>query len=107
MAGYYLDPGRQFRLFSSEADPRWRRPQLAALGAVLAQWSLAESEAPLISVPTGVGKTAIALAAPFLAAAKRVLVVVPTQELRRQTVERFRTQDVLRRIGALPADDGS
>lgn len=59
-------------------------------------------------MPTGVGKTAIALAAPFLAAeAKRVLVVVPTQELRRQTVERFRAQDVLRRIGALPADDGS
>jgi superfamily II DNA or RNA helicase len=107
MAGYYLDPGQQFRLFSTGVDPRWRRPQLAALGAVLAQWSLAESEAPLISVPTGVGKTAIALAAPFLAAAKRVLVVVPTQELRRQTVERFRTQDVLRRIGALPADDES
>lgn len=107
MAGYYREPERQFRLFSSQDDPRWRRPQLAALGAVLAQWSLAEGESPLVSVPTGVGKTALALAAPFLAGANRTLVVVPTQELRRQTVERFRSQDILRAIGALPGADGT
>lgn len=101
MAGYYESEERGFQLFSAPGNPAWREPQLAALGAVIAQWSLAGSEAPLVSVPTGVGKTAIALAAPYLARARRTLVVVPTQELRRQTVERFRTQDVLLRIGAL------
>lgn len=102
MAGYYDSPDRGFRLFTTVGVPAWREPQLAALGATLAQWSLAGSEHPLISVPTGVGKTAIALAAPYIAQARRTLVVVPTQELRRQTVARFRSQDVLRHIGALP-----
>ncbi len=101
MAGYYETDTRGFSLFRTRDDPAWREPQLAALGAVVAQWSLAGSETPLVSVPTGVGKTAIALAAPFLARARRTLVVVPTQELRRQTVQRFSTQDVLLRIGAL------
>lgn len=106
MAGYYDSDAHGFQLFSAVGSPAWREPQLAALGAVLAQWSLAGSEHPLVSVPTGVGKTAIALAAPFLACAKRTLVVVPTQELRRQTVEQFKSQGVLRAIGALPTDSG-
>jgi len=101
MAGFYAPGSHPFQLFTSPLNPSWRPPQVAALGAVLAQWSLAGGEPPLASIPTGVGKTAIALAAPFLAAANRTLVVVPTQELRRQTVERFRSQDVLRAIGAL------
>ena len=101
MSDYYQSDERGFQLFRSRERPAWREPQFAALGAVVAQWSLSGSEAPLVSVPTGVGKTAIALAAPFLARAKRTLLVVPTQELRRQTVEQFRTQSVLLRIGAL------
>lgn len=105
MTGFYAAGVQPFQLFTSPATPRWRQPQVAALGAVLAQWSLAGAEPPLVSVPTGVGKTAIALAAPFIAAANRTLVVVPTQELRRQTVERFRSQDVLRAIGALNVED--
>lgn len=59
----------------------------------------------MISVPTGVGKTAIALAAPYLAAARRTLVIVPSQELRRQTAERFEDQGVLRAIGAIDGED--
>lgn len=105
MTGFYAPGAQPFQLFASPGSPTWRPPQVAALGAMMAQWSLAGAETPLISVPTGVGKTAIALAAPFIAAAKRTLVVVPTQELRRQTVERFRSQDVLRAIGALTVDD--
>lgn len=106
MTGYYQDPAHAFQLFECVGVPSWREPQLAALGAVLAQWSLAGAEHPLVSVPTGIGKTAIALAAPFITDARRTLVVVPTQELRRQTADHFRTQAVLRSIGALrPADD--
>lgn len=104
MAGYYAT-ATGFHLYSSRTSPAWREPQLAALGSVLSQWSLAGSEHPLVSVPTGVGKTAIALAAPFLAGARRTLVVVPTRELRRQTVQQFGTQDLLRRIDALRDSD--
>lgn len=105
MAGYFSSDEREFALFRSPSAPSWRRPQSAALGAVLAQWSLG-GEAPLVAVPTGVGKTAIALASPYLAGADRVLVVVPTTELRRQSADQFATQQVLKSIGAL-ADDAS
>jgi len=108
VTGFYNTTGSvAFQLFRSEGSPSWRRPQLAALGAVVAQWSLAGAAPPLVSLPTGVGKTAIALAAPFLAGARRTLVVVPSQELRRQTVAQFRNQGTLREIGALEilADD--
>ena len=101
MSSYHQSESRGFQLFSSVGSPSWRRPQRAALGAVIAQWSLVENETPLVSLPTGVGKTAVALAAPFLAGAHRTLIVVPTKELRRQTVRSFRSQEVLRRIGAL------
>ena len=104
--GFYRTVGRSaFQLFRAEGYPAWRSPQLAGIGAVVAQWSLAGAEPPLISVPTGVGKTAIAMAAPFLAGARRTLIVVPSQELRRQSVAEFRSQDILRRIGALEIDD--
>lgn len=106
MAGYHTRQGTGFELFRSSSEPAWRAPQLAALGAVLGQWSLAGSDPPLVSIPTGVGKTAISLAAPFIAGATRTLVVVPTRELRRQTVEAFRTQAQLRQINAL-TDDGN
>ncbi|MEZ5079641.1 MAG: DEAD/DEAH box helicase family protein [Thermoleophilia bacterium] len=99
---YYQRDDLGFQLFSTADVPAWRPPQLAALGAILSQWSLAGSDRPLVSVPTGVGKTAIALAAPFLASAQRVLVVVPTKELRRQMTAQFKSQGVLRAIGALP-----
>lgn len=101
MAGFYRRDDTTFQLFNTEDRPAWRAPQRAALGAVLAQWSLRGADDPLISLPTGVGKTAVAIAAPYLVAASRVLVVVPTQELRRQSVNRFESQEVLKRIGAL------
>lgn len=67
-------------------------------------WSLAPTIPTVISIPTGSGKTAIAMAAPnFLEEApRRVLVVAPTRALRDQLVENFSTNDVLRRIGAMP-----
>jgi superfamily II DNA or RNA helicase len=101
VAGFYRRNDTTFQLFSTEARPAWRAPQRAALGAVLAQWSLQGADDPLISLPTGVGKTAVAIAAPYLVAANRVLVVVPTRELRRQSANRFETQEVLKRIGVL------
>lgn len=82
----------------------WRRPQRGALGAVLAHWSLGTAEPTVVSLPTGTGKTAIALAAPFLADTPptRVLLLAPARQLRRQLVEQFSTYAQLKRIGVLP-----
>lgn len=90
-----------FRLYVSPLVPRWRNPQLGSLGAVLAHWSTKSDIPATIAIPTGLGKTAIAQALPYLAGAVRTLVVVPSTELRRQTVDAFKSQEVLRSIGAL------
>ncbi|THI99050.1 DEAD/DEAH box helicase [Nocardioides sp.] len=81
--------------------PRWRPAQVGALGALLSHWSVHDAEPALLSLPTGAGKSAIATAIPYLSAARRVLVVVPSKQLRSQLAEGFRTQSVLRDIGAL------
>ena len=97
----YYKNRQGFRLFERPGVPAWRSPQLGALGAVSAHWTLHDTEPALVSLPTGVGKTAIALSAPYLIQARRILVVVPSAELRRQMAHQFSTEDVLLRIGAL------
>ena len=86
----------------------WRRPQVGALGATMAHWSLAAREPTVISIPTGSGKTAVAMAAPFLLAdpPRRVLVLAPAQQLRRQLAEQFSTYAQLRRMKVLPEAAG-
>lgn len=91
----------KFTLYESSRRPRWRSPQRGALGALMAHWSLPRGAPALISLPTGSGKSAIALAAPFLASAQRVLVVVPSTDLRRQLVGAFADLALLQRIGAV------
>jgi superfamily II DNA or RNA helicase len=87
----------------------WRRPQIGALGATLAHWSLASREPTLVSIPTGTGKTAVAMAAPFLMPVppRRVLVLVPQRQLRHQLARQFSTQDQLRRLAVLPDTAGT
>src|SRR5699024_594395 len=58
----------------------------------------------LIAVPTGAGKTGIALAAAHMASPRRVLVVVPSTQLRQQLVQAFSNQALLRAAGALSGD---
>lgn len=101
MAGFYTTAGK-FDLLARRGSG-WRAPQLGAISGCLAHWTLGDPEPPLVSLPTGLGKTGVALAAPFLQApVSRLLVVVPSQVLRSQIAEAFRTLDLLRRIGALP-----
>ncbi|MBS7562492.1 DEAD/DEAH box helicase family protein [Pseudomonas sp. RC4D1] len=79
-----------------------RPPQLGALHAIGAHWSLEWTPATVV-MPTGTGKTETMLAA--LAAFGRwpLLVVVPWDALRTQTADKFLTFGLLRDIGVLPA----
>lgn len=90
--------------FDFLANGGWRAPQLGALGAILSHWSLARDEPTLVSLPTGTGKTAIALAAPFLApkVPERVLVLASSRQLRQQLVQQFQSYATLAQLGALP-----
>ncbi|WP_081346479.1 DEAD/DEAH box helicase [Mycobacteroides chelonae] len=93
-----------FLLFGGPSVPKWRSPQRGALGALLAYWSVHHSSSAVVSVPTGSGKSAIATAAPYLTGAERVLVVVPSRDLRAQLANDFRSEQVLRSIGAREGD---
>ncbi|MEO2106846.1 MAG: DEAD/DEAH box helicase family protein [Actinomycetota bacterium] len=85
---------------------RWRRPQKGAIAALIAHWSRTDDVPSLVSLPTGTGKTAIAIAAPYLMEAPptRVLVLVPSAALRGQIAAQFSDQRVLRMVGALHED---
>lgn len=103
--GFFIRRANTFCLYRNATLPRWREPQVAALCALKAHWSLQTGIHPVVALPTGVGKTAVATALPFLVGARRTLVVVPTRELREQIAEQFRTLKVLRTIGALDTPD--
>lgn len=87
----------------------WRRPQLGAVGATMAHWSLDDPEPALVSIPTGTGKTAVAMVAPYLAPipTTRMLVLAPARQIRSQLAEHFESYDLLHRIGVLPEVTGS
>lgn len=100
MAGHYTADGSAFAFLAAPDGPAWRTPQRGALGALIAHWSLPHRGPAVVAVPTGSGKTAIAVAAPYLVGAKRALVVVPSRDLRDQISEAFVNEAVLRTIHA-------
>lgn len=92
-----------------DRDNGWRRPQFGAIGAATAHWSLEETEPTVVSIPTGTGKTAVGMVAPFLTKdpPRRVLVLGPSRHVRRQLVEQFSTYRQLHRLGVLPEKSGA
>lgn len=74
-----------------------RNPQLGALFATLAHWSIATEQPATIAMPTGAGKTETMLTLLVNQRIERLLVVVPTSALREQIASKFLTLGVLRR----------
>ena len=105
MGDFFRRAAAHVRLLGQTA-PAWRSPQRGALGAILAHWSLDEPDPTVVSIPTGSGKTAVAMAAPFLAREppRRVLVLAPAQQLRRQLATEFSSYAQLRRLGIIPEE---
>ncbi len=79
-----------------------RPPQIGALHAVLAHWKVC-SDAATIVMPTGTGKTETMLALLAHQRMERLLVVVPTVPLRRQTVAKFVSWGLLKACGVIGA----
>ena len=67
----------------------FRAGQLGALHAVLAHASVHDDPA-IVCLPTGYGKTSVMMSLPFLMTPTRVLVVEPSDALRRQVSSHFR-----------------
>lgn len=89
--------------FSVDPDKRGLRPpQIGALHAIGAHWSL-HTQVATVVMPTGTGKTETMLAALAAYVRKPLLVVVPWKPLRLQTVRKFMTFGLLRELGVLAA----
>jgi len=83
-------------------QPGFREPQIGALHAIAAHWTLSRVPAVVV-MPTGTGKTEVMMASAIAAGTPRLLVVVPTDALRHQTAEKFASYGVLKSIGVLDA----
>lgn len=95
--------GFMFRQQSNSADEDaepngLRAPQIGALHAIGAHWTVG-SEPATIVMPTGTGKTETMLGILIAYRPTCLLVVVPTDALRTQTANKFRTLGILRRTG--------
>ncbi len=85
--------------YIQEDEPRGvvglRPPQIGALHAIQAHWSVGDDTATVV-MPTGTGKTDTMIAAMVASQCERILVVVPTDALRTQLAEKFRSFGALR-----------
>lgn len=77
-----------------------RSPQVGALHAVLAHWTVTHEPATVV-MPTGTGKTETMLATLVYSQPTCLLVVVPTDALREQVSRKFMSLGVLPQLGVL------
>ncbi|QXR34678.1 DEAD/DEAH box helicase family protein [Alcaligenes aquatilis] len=105
MAGFFAEYRNELSLVQQDTEPNrgFRLGQLGALHAVLAHATV-HDEPAIVCLPTGYGKTSLMMALPFLTAAQRVLIVEPSDALRRQVASHLQELSTLRRIGAVSAD---
>ena len=80
-----------------------RSPQVGAIYAALAHWSVSSNAATIV-MPTGTGKTETMLALSLAVPTRRLLVVVPNDALRTQIANKFLSLGVLPEFGCVPAD---
>lgn len=80
-----------------------RTPQIGAIYSVLGHWRYSEEPATVV-LPTGTGKTDCMVALTALQTVACVLVVVPTDALRKQIANKFLSHGLLLKNGLLPID---
>lgn len=84
----------------SSSDYGIRPPQLGALHAVGAHWSINLNPATLV-MPTGTGKTETMLAVQFANQLNKILVAVPSKALRSQIANKFSGFGILENLGVV------
>ena len=77
-----------------------RLPQFGALAAIQAHWSVS-SDAATVVMPTGTGKTETMIMTIVTERISRAVIVVPSNLLREQTVNKLCTFGVLKEIGVV------
>ncbi len=81
---------------TSRNIPGLRAPQIGAVHAVHAHWSISNAIATIV-MPTGTGKTDTMISILVSARCSKVLIIVPTDALRSQLAEKFLTLGILKK----------
>jgi len=81
-------------------EPGFRSPQIGALHALQAHWTVSKKIATVV-MPTGTGKTETMIAAGVQERSKCLLVIVPSDALRTQIADAFEQLGILPRAGLL------
>ncbi len=84
----------------SENEVGFRSAQLGAVFAIKSHWTVSASSATVV-MPTGTGKTEVMIATVVSECIGKTCVIVPSDLLRKQTINRFSTLAKLREIGAI------
>lgn len=101
-----VDSWRSVFSFTEEIEGKQfglRRPQLGAIHAISAHWSVKNTCATLV-MPTGTGKTETMISAMVHEGCGKILVLVPSDTLRTQLYKKFLTLGCLKSIGVLDED---
>ncbi|MBE1555496.1 DEAD/DEAH box helicase [Sporosarcina limicola] len=77
-----------------------RNPQLGALSSALAHWTISNDTATIV-MPTGTGKTETMLSVMIAAKLEKVLVIVPSNALRKQISDKFISLGILAELGLI------
>lgn len=78
----------------------FRLPQIGALHAISSQWTIAGKPSTIV-MPTGTGKTETMLATMVYQRCEKILVIVPSDILRKQLFDKFTQLGKLFEIGAI------
>ncbi|QYK56462.1 MAG: DEAD/DEAH box helicase family protein [Fimbriimonadaceae bacterium] len=93
----WKDAFRFFREDPGTGQPGLRPPQIGALHAIHAHWTVEDKPATIV-MPTGTGKTETMLATLVSERCDRVLVIVPSVVLRDQLFGKFATLGLLKKL---------
>ena len=88
---------------ATDAAPGLYNAQIGAVHALASHFTL-DSRPAIVTMPTGSGKTAVLMMAPFLLKTARVLIITPSQFVRWQIADDFRQLQTLKAATVLPDD---
>ncbi|MGM7637149.1 DEAD/DEAH box helicase [Bacillus sp. Hm123] len=80
-----------------------RRPQIAALYSILSHMKVSKDLATVV-MPTGTGKTETMMSTLIAAQCEKLLVTVPSDALRTQVANKFKTLGLLKKFGIVGAE---
>lgn len=97
---YFQKHSTDFNLEQFYRSTNIREAQKGATFALLAHFSV-DRQPAIVSMPTGTGKTAVIMLAPFLQMSKRTLIITSSRLVRGQIADDFQKLTTLTKIGVL------